>query len=35
LHFASTETAIDSPGHIQGAFSAARRTSKSIVALLR
>jgi monoamine oxidase len=33
LFFASTETSVDSPGHIQGAFSAARRTATSILAL--
>jgi len=31
LHCASTETSLDSPGHIQGAFSAARRTAESII----
>ncbi len=35
LYFASTETAIDSPGHVQGAFSAAHRTAKSIISSLR
>ena len=35
LHFASTETAIDSPGHVQGAFSAARRTAESIMSSMR
>lgn len=34
LFFSSTETATDSPGHIQGAFSAARRTASSLFALL-
>jgi monoamine oxidase len=32
LFFASTETAVDSPGHIQGAFSAAHRTAHLIIA---
>lgn len=32
LFFASTETSDDSPGHIQGAFSAARRTAALILA---
>ncbi len=31
LFFASTETSVDSPGHIQGAFSAARRTAQLII----
>lgn len=35
LFFASTETSVDSPGHIQGAFSAARRTAKLILAQTR
>ena len=35
LFLTSTETSADSPGHIQGAFSAARRTAKSIIALNR
>lgn len=32
LFFTSTETSVDSPGHIQGAFSAARRTAQLIIA---
>jgi monoamine oxidase len=32
LFFTSTETSVDSPGHIQGAFSAARRTAQMIFA---
>lgn len=35
LHFTSTETATDSPGHIQGALSAARRTADRIIASVR
>ena len=35
LHFASTETAIDSPGHVQGALAAARATAANVVASLR
>jgi monoamine oxidase len=35
LFFASTESATDSPGHIQGAFSAARRTANSIIELTK
>lgn len=35
LHFTSTETAIDAPGHIQGALSAARRTADRIITSLR
>ena len=31
LFFASTETSVDAPGHIQGAFSAARRTAQMII----
>lgn len=31
LHLTSTETATDSPGHIQGALSAARRTVERII----
>lgn len=31
LYFSSTETAIDAPGHIQGAFSAARRTANALL----
>jgi monoamine oxidase len=34
LFFASTETSVDSPGHIEGAFLAARRTANSILALI-
>lgn len=34
LYFASTETATSSPGHIQGALSAAKRTAAAITALL-
>ncbi len=35
LFFASTETSIDSPGHIEGAFAAARRSAESIIAMRR
>jgi monoamine oxidase len=35
LFFASTETSVDSPGHIEGAFSAARRSAEAIIALTR
>lgn len=31
LYFSSTETAIDSPGHVQGALSAARRTADALL----
>lgn len=34
LYFSSTETAIDSPGHVQGAFSAARRTADALLSHL-
>jgi monoamine oxidase len=33
LYFSSTETSTNSPGHIQGAFSAARRTANQIINL--
>ena len=33
LYFSSTETSTDSPGHIQGAFAAARRTANQIINL--
>jgi monoamine oxidase len=33
LFFASTETSVDSPGHIEGALIAARRTANSILAM--
>lgn len=33
LFFTSTETAVDSPGHIQGALSAARRTASALLAV--
>ena len=35
LYFSSTETSTDSPGHIQGAFCAARRTFTEIMNSLR
>jgi monoamine oxidase len=35
LYFASTETSTDSPGHVQGAFAAARATAAKVVASLR
>ena len=35
LFFASTETSVNSPGHVEGAFVAARRTAESIIALVR
>ena len=33
LFFTSTETAVDSPGHIQGALSAARRTASALLSV--
>ena len=33
LYFASTETSTDSPGHVQGAFAAARRTFRLLTGL--
>lgn len=35
LYFASTETSVDSPGHIEGALLAARRTAKSLLASIQ